>query len=172
MPQKKQSISRRELLKVMTALGGSVAASSIIPARWVKPALESGVLPAHAQSTLRCLPPYEIVECDLQASAPPNAASVSLVSHAWISPPCPGIELVLQVVIREVVPVKPELPNPEVTFKTDSEGKATANFILNINSTAPEVDFFVHVVWSFFNPSDGSGTCTTEEVHFLIGVPV
>jgi hypothetical protein len=54
----KQSLSRRELLKLLVAASGAVAASSLLPNEWVKPRLGLGVLPAHAQSTvfneLRC----------------------------------------------------------------------------------------------------------------------
>jgi hypothetical protein len=45
----KKSLSRRELLKAMTALGGAAVASSFLPEKWVKPEVGSGVLPAHAQ---------------------------------------------------------------------------------------------------------------------------
>ena len=42
-------ISRRELLKLLAATGGAVAASSILPDEWTGPLVETGVLPAHAQ---------------------------------------------------------------------------------------------------------------------------
>lgn len=45
-----QQISRRRLLKALTAAGG-VLAASMLPGKWAKPVVEVGVLPAHAQVT-------------------------------------------------------------------------------------------------------------------------
>ena len=42
-------ISRRELLKLLAATGGAIAGSSILPNKWTRPLVETGVLPAHAQ---------------------------------------------------------------------------------------------------------------------------
>jgi hypothetical protein len=44
-----QAISRRRLLKILTATGGAVAASTMLPGEWAKPLVEVGVLSAHAQ---------------------------------------------------------------------------------------------------------------------------
>ncbi len=48
----RQALSRREVLKALAAGGGALAASAFLPARWVKPAIQAGVLPAHAQASL------------------------------------------------------------------------------------------------------------------------
>lgn len=45
------TISRRELLKVIAAAGGALAASTLLPGRWARPIVEAGVLPAHAQQS-------------------------------------------------------------------------------------------------------------------------
>jgi len=46
-----QDINRREIIKVLAASGGALAAAAFLPNRWAKPVVGSGVLPAHAQST-------------------------------------------------------------------------------------------------------------------------
>ncbi len=46
-----EKLDRRRLLKGLAAAGGAVAASALIPARWSKPSVSVGVLPAHAQVT-------------------------------------------------------------------------------------------------------------------------
>jgi hypothetical protein len=51
MNESPSKISRRELLKILGASVGSAGASLLVPARWTKPAILAGVLPAHAQST-------------------------------------------------------------------------------------------------------------------------
>ena len=47
-----QALSRRELLKVLTAAGGAVGAAAFLPTKWSKPLVEAGVLPAHAQGSM------------------------------------------------------------------------------------------------------------------------
>lgn len=44
-----KTISRRELLKAIAATGGAVTAAILLPGEWVKPVVEVGLLPAHAQ---------------------------------------------------------------------------------------------------------------------------
>jgi hypothetical protein len=46
------SLHRRDLLKALAASGGALAAAAFLPARWFKPVVEAGVLPAHAQSSV------------------------------------------------------------------------------------------------------------------------
>jgi len=58
-----QSLKRRELLKVLTSGGVALAAASFFPAKWLKPVIEAGVLPAHAQAT----PTLRIVDVILNA---------------------------------------------------------------------------------------------------------
>ena len=42
---------RRELLKALAAGGGAIATSILLPGQWVKPVIEAGLLPAHAQAS-------------------------------------------------------------------------------------------------------------------------
>ena len=44
-----RSVGRRELLKLLTASSGAIIASSLVPAKWRRPEVQIGVLPAHAQ---------------------------------------------------------------------------------------------------------------------------
>ncbi len=48
---RKSTLSRRELLKILAAGGGELAATAFLPEKWLKPVVETGVLPAHAQAT-------------------------------------------------------------------------------------------------------------------------
>ncbi len=40
---------RRRLLTMLAASGGAIAASMVLPGKWVKPVVDWGVLPVHAQ---------------------------------------------------------------------------------------------------------------------------
>jgi hypothetical protein len=54
------SISRRELLKLLAASGGAMAAAAFLPASWTRPLVQSGVLPAHAQAS--CIVEAEVTD--------------------------------------------------------------------------------------------------------------
>ena len=43
--------SRREALKSILAVTGGLAAAAFLPARWVKPVVNTGTIPAHAQAS-------------------------------------------------------------------------------------------------------------------------
>jgi hypothetical protein len=51
----KEIMGRRQLLKLLAATSGAAAASGSLPDRWLKPVVEVGVLPAHAQGSLGVL---------------------------------------------------------------------------------------------------------------------
>jgi hypothetical protein len=47
-----EPITRRQLLKAMLAAGGGLSASAMLPSKWLKPVVKSGVLPVHAQTSV------------------------------------------------------------------------------------------------------------------------
>lgn len=49
--QREREAARRRLLKVLVAAGGVFAASSVLPAKWLRPLVEMGMLPSHAQAS-------------------------------------------------------------------------------------------------------------------------
>jgi hypothetical protein len=53
-PSNPNRLSRRQALKAATAIGGALAASSMLPDQWTKPVIGAGVLPAHAQASQVC----------------------------------------------------------------------------------------------------------------------
>jgi hypothetical protein len=48
----KKTINRRDALKALAAAGAGVVAASLLPGKWEKPAMQMGVLPVHAQSSV------------------------------------------------------------------------------------------------------------------------
>jgi hypothetical protein len=44
-------VTRRGLLKVLAAAGGTAAVASALPERWIRPLVERGATPAHAQTS-------------------------------------------------------------------------------------------------------------------------
>jgi hypothetical protein len=162
-PSNDLQISRRELLKTMAALGGAVAASSLLPEKWSQPQVGVGALPAHAQSSL-CFPPYEIDHCTIEII---ENAGVELVTSAWILPPCPGIQMIvfLYYIYTEEQTLRRSPQSVLPVILTDSNGKATwATSIIEFPQGATEV----YAEWNFFNSADGTDSCKTN--HLDIGV--
>jgi len=60
-------VSRRDMLKILAAAGSGLAAAAFLPAKWLKPMVNAGVLPAHAAAS--CVA-YTITAHDIQESAP------------------------------------------------------------------------------------------------------
>ena len=54
--EQEDTLGRRQLLKTLIATGGAVAASALLSSKWVKPIIEAGVLPAHAQGSITPTP--------------------------------------------------------------------------------------------------------------------
>ena len=52
LPDHNQIISRRHLLQSLSALGGGMMATTLLPGHWIKPVIETGQLPAHAQGSV------------------------------------------------------------------------------------------------------------------------
>ena len=109
----KRTLSRRDLLKALTALGGAAAASSIVPSQWAKPEVGVGVLPAHAQGTFSATCGYPgIVQEDDNVDA-----------TLMISPITPAIDVMCSAFINGV-------PLNVINTKTDNTGEAAVTFFI------------------------------------------
>jgi hypothetical protein len=92
------SLSRRELLKTLTAGGGALVASALLPDEWTSPVVQSGVLPAHAQSTF-CPTIFikDILSCEIgdgiECSDPENMLVYVNWSPSWSTHP---VDIVVQ----------------------------------------------------------------------------
>ena len=72
-------MNRRDLLKVLAAAGGGMAAAAFLPGKWLKPVVEAGVLPAHAQATET----LTIAKLDVNLSQVPPRQSNSCFSYHY-----------------------------------------------------------------------------------------
>lgn len=146
----KDKISRRDALKIIAAATGAAALSNI-PSRWLSPKLAAGTLPAHAAtSTL-----LELV-CDADQDIDSNLSQdpITVTSGATTVPATAGITL------RYAVSLLGQggillAPPPTGTVVTDGSGYASVDVTYQDMWSGESI----HVVWSFENPSDGSGSC-------------
>ncbi len=160
-----QAFSRREALNALAALSGAAAASTLLPDMWVKPVVGVGVVPAHAQSSLVCGPPYSIVGCAITDYSWRDHNNFDFTIRVNLNSPCAGIPMKWVMEILDV----------------NNERIALFDYNLNINTNAMGSvvhrvgDYFydyVHpyyftVEWQFANLSEGAATCTSKLVFPL-----
>ena len=160
-----RAISRRRLIKALVA-SGLVAAGSTLPGRWLSPAVEIGVLPAHAQVSPTPTPtptpiPYTIVECD--AGAVDRSGNVvypwdSIWGYCRIDPVALGIQMRQTITLNQ-----PNLPQQVLRVEpgaTDLTGVFTpTDFDLGALDLNPVVDSWLAVLWEFVDPAVGMGSC-------------
>jgi hypothetical protein len=148
--QANKKISRRDAMKMLAAATGAAVLANL-PSKWNTPELASGVLPAHAQTsilhTLTCDPDQSVAEPDTN----------QYLSGVTIAPPTAGMVMRWTVALNNVVLDNGADPITG-TAATDGAGYAsvTTPFVTIIN---PALDASVVVTWSFENASDGTGTC-------------
>ena len=179
----KKTLSRRQLLKTLAATGGAVSASSLLPGKWVKPVVEVGLLPAHAQvtptvtPTLTPTPTVEPLRYSVLCDSTPGGGDLNLTEGLIenIQP--------LLVVISGTGPVEgitatmtvSTLTGPTPTFDpalpqnaiTNASGRALFGDLIVTNPTAGQ-EFLL--VFDFDVPS---GTAHAEcGIFFFSQIPV
>jgi hypothetical protein len=157
----RQILSRREVLKALGIIGGAAAASTLLPEKWVRPLVEAGVVPAHAQSSI-CSSPMRFSGCsDGQALwIPEPELSLAIESLGIVSPPCVGVPLSFSFVLKDNAGITVYSSGPYL-FLTSNFGDADANVrVLFSHMTGIPYAFFAH--WEFADPVDpsvGQMTC-------------
>ncbi len=144
--RQKLQMSRRTLLKIIAAAGGSMAASAMLPGKWVKPVMRAGVLPVHAQTSSPVAAPYRIVDSTAEQE-PQDGCFLNL--SVTISPADDGIEM-------QVVILDPADERTETITATTIAGVATFTSQMCTGASTTTVTF------SFVNPVLCSTTCSVQ----------
>jgi hypothetical protein len=114
----KQALSRRELLKLLLAVGGGVAASSLLPSKWSKPEIGVGALPVHAQATNGYSMWCGVYDAGTDMYFDGMAGSYIMVAGAYLVPPTAGIAVHLTFIVANA-----ETPvNYSQVTETDQNG--------------------------------------------------
>jgi|GEM_PF-1590369 hypothetical protein len=159
-----KKISRRDALKILTAAAGATALANL-PAKWSKPGLEVGVLPAHAQTSVGHVlldpPPAELLD---SPDACFDGQNVGLTTV--ISPPTAGI-LLRYVLTYTVTTPDPEgsitAPVPPTgTLPTNASGQVSLTVTVTPDDSSMGTIGTLTVVWSFVNPADGANTVSQD----------
>jgi hypothetical protein len=141
------TLSRRQLLKALAATGGAVSASSLLPGKWVKPVVEAGVLPAHAQVTPEPEPTEEPLQYSVLCDSDPGGGNlISTEGNIWdIQPllqvisgtgPVEGITVTMTVrTLAGLTPTFLDPPGLPQTTTTNASGRALFEDLLVTNPT-------------------------------------
>jgi hypothetical protein len=155
---KPQALSRGEMLKVISAMGMAITASSLAPEKWVKPVVEAGVLPAHAQTSV-CNPPFRFMECSDVAAhwLTEPVLTLRIECLAIISTACMGLPLRFSFILKDNNNFTVYSSGQQV-YLTRQFGDADAMVFI----PPSEIDGipsagFAH--WEFANLHDGQTTC-------------
>lgn len=160
--QKSKKISRRDAIKVLAAATGATFLANI-PGKWGKPELASGVLPAHAQTSI-----LHTLTCDLNQTVN-EPDSDQYTTGVTIAPPTPGIVMAWTMALNNV-----SLDNvgdaTSGTAVTNGVGYASVQTppvtIIDINQDASVI-----VTWSFQFPANGTGSCDQAFEYFVPIIP-
>ncbi len=155
---RRQMISRREALQALASIGGAAAASAFLPEKWIKPEIEMGVLPAHAQASLPNSP-YTIRQCDDYSThwyTEPDLI-LTVVSMAILSSAVAGVPMVFSCVLKDIN-YAVVYTSGKLVFQTKQFGDATA--VLPIpHGQLSGTPWVGYAHWEFADPRDGHGTC-------------
>jgi hypothetical protein len=156
-----KKISRRDALKLLTAAAGATALANL-PARWSKPDLKVGVLPAHAQTSGRH------VLSALPASEPqPNNQCYDgqdVIFSAVISPSAANILLQYVLTYNTTAPtgsITSPIPTTG-TLLTNASGQVSLTATVTPDNGGAGQVGTLTIVWSFVNSSDGTNTVSQD----------
>jgi hypothetical protein len=148
---RQQTLSRGEALKALAAMGGAAAASALLPEKWVKPVVEAGVLPAHAQSS------SYIVHChihDLAFSQVPGmakewvpaAGNFRLEALGQVVPPTDGLPMHIEFSVARPYHDANIVFHYYSTRETDSKGIVRSGPLI-ANIQAGDGVYFTALIW-------------------------
>jgi hypothetical protein len=159
-----QDISRRKLLKMLTAAGAGASATVLLSSQWVKPVAAGGKLAPHAQVSQPTT--HQFVSAIAQQIVDQQTFTSTLRTSCLIAPGDSNIPIVAMVYAD--IPTSTLAPAVQTLLttlnaNTDATGTATfADTELDINcQNVPAGSTTVTVVFTFANdPADGSGNLT------------
>jgi hypothetical protein len=141
------NISRRDAIKILAAAVGAGALANL-PGKWIKPKMEFGVLPAHAQTS-------SVHSLTVGPSNPNANFCWSFTSTVTITPPTTGIVMRYDITTSGIVTI---VSPAALTGTVPTDASGIANLDVTVDNTAFGAGDTVTVTWSFENPSDGAGS--------------
>lgn len=158
-----QKLSRREALKLLAAATGAAALTTLPPA-WSKPALQVGVLPAHAQTSLLHILSVPVLPAEIDLGQSYCDDGIIIRFTAVITPPTAGIQLQYALTYNATGAAGSIIdPSPTTgTLTTNASGQASIDVTVLPGNPFFGTEGTLTVVWSFVNPADGANTASQD----------
>jgi hypothetical protein len=156
-----EMLSRGEALKALAAIGGAAAASALLPEKWVKPVVEAGIVPAHAQSSVMCDAPYTIDHCRIYDIYHEPGLFLHYISTVYLKPACAGIPMIFVNAILDENLETLYSGESSVISETNSRGEVTMIFSTGLGFERPA--HLVSVTWKIAKPDLGTDICTATD---------
>ena len=156
-------ISRRKLLKVLTAAGAGASTVVLLSGQWAKPVAAGGRLAPHAQTSQPIV--HSFVSGTAQQN-PSDDVEADLLTSVQITPADPNIPIVAKV-YADITPTNtPAAQTLLTTLNANTDAAGTATFpatqldtLLNCQ-TVMSGSTTVTVVFTFANAAQGTGSLT------------
>ena len=163
-------ISRRKLLKMLTAAGVGASATVLLSGQWVKPVAAGGKLAPHAQTSQPQPTTHTFVSSQAQQVVDQQTFDSTLSTSALITPPDPNIPIIAMVYADLQIPtLAPAVDTLLTTLNGNTDGTGTVSFTgidltqINCQNVPPSGSTTVTVVYTFANdPGDGTGSTTAQ----------
>jgi len=85
-----QKMSRRQALKAIAAAAGGLTAAAFIPAKWLKPVVDAGLLPVHASTSACHVIDPEGIQFSYGSGDGDDGTGTTLqINYAILAPPVP-----------------------------------------------------------------------------------
>jgi hypothetical protein len=167
-PSASAEISRRKLLKMITAAGAGASATVLLSSQWVKPVAAGGKLAPHAQVSQPIARTF--VSSQAQQIVDQQTFDSTLSTSALITPPDPNIPIIANVYADLQTPTQaPTVDTLLTTLNGNTDGTGTVSFTgidltqIDCQNVPPSGSTTVTVVYTFANdPSDGTGSTTAQ----------
>lgn len=157
-----RKLSRRDAIKLLGAATGATLLANL-PSKWSTPELASGVLPAHAQTSM-----LHTLTCTslLNAGSVGAPTNFSLISVINITPAANAISMDYQISLNTTsgtASLQSSYPMPSASVGTGPGGQINLPFVVvtapNISGTAAGT---LTITWGFTNSAEGIGTCDQQ----------
>lgn len=158
-----KQISRRDAIKILGAVAGASVLANL-PGKWNKPELTTGVLPAHAQTSV-VAPAHTLVAGTDNPNANFCATFTSIVT---ITPNTPGI---LMRYVIELGGTTLTLFSPTALTGTVSTVGGVASLLIETSPGTVNFGDTITVTWSFEDTNDGNGSGSQKFTNKMDGCP-
>jgi len=155
MPNNSKQLNRRDAIKLLGAVAGASVLANI-PAKWSKPELSGGVLPAHAQTST-----IYGINCgdSLNVDANTNPLNYDINMGGQLDAAVGGLDINCQLTFNNITTVNAPAP---ADFNGTIQSIFNGSFLIYVDITTTTLPASIVAVFSI-----GAAQCT-QTVNFIV----